>query len=50
VASAGRDEADRLTADHGVSITTEVAERHVDPDDGARVALDTLVIARRPAG
>lgn len=27
----------------------EVAERHVHTDDGERVALDTLVVARRPA-
>ncbi len=27
----------------------EVAERHVETDDGPRTALDTLVIARRPA-
>jgi Fe2+ or Zn2+ uptake regulation protein/predicted O-methyltransferase YrrM len=27
----------------------EVAERHVETEDGPRIALDTLVIARRPA-
>ena len=27
----------------------EVAERHVETDDGTKTALDTLVIARRPA-
>ena len=29
--------------------TAEVAERHVETDDGTKVALDTLVIAQRPA-
>ena len=29
--------------------TAEVAERAVETDDGQRIALDTLVIARRPA-
>jgi SAM-dependent methyltransferase len=33
----------------GLDVTTaEVAERHVDTPDGPKVALDTLVIARRP--
>jgi len=33
----------------GLDVTTaEVAERHVDTPDGAKTALDTLVIARRP--
>lgn len=35
---------DRLTVERA-----EVAERHVQTDDGERVALDTLVLARRPA-
>lgn len=30
-------------------LRSEVAERPVDTDDGPRVALDTLVVARRPA-
>ena len=29
-------------------VTAEVAERHVDTADGERIALDTLVFARRP--
>ncbi|MGF1595703.1 MAG: class I SAM-dependent methyltransferase [Acidimicrobiales bacterium] len=38
-----------VSALEGLEITTaEVAERHVDTDDGDRVALDTLIIARRP--
>ncbi|HSJ90900.1 MAG TPA: class I SAM-dependent methyltransferase [Ilumatobacter sp.] len=35
---------DELTVDRA-----EVAQRHVQTDDGERVALDTLVLARRPA-
>ncbi len=30
-------------------VTAEVAERHVTTDDGPKTALDTLVVARRPA-
>jgi len=29
--------------------TAEVAERHVETEEGSRTALDTLVVARRPA-
>jgi 2-polyprenyl-3-methyl-5-hydroxy-6-metoxy-1,4-benzoquinol methylase len=29
-------------------VTAEVAQRHVDTPDGTKIALDTLVIARRP--
>lgn len=36
-------------ADEFVVITAEVAERHVATDEGERIALDTHVIARRPA-
>jgi SAM-dependent methyltransferase len=38
-----------VTALEGLEIVTaEVAERHVDTPEGTKVALDTLVIARRP--
>jgi SAM-dependent methyltransferase len=40
---------DTVAALAGLDVTTaEVAERRVDTADGTRVALDTLVIARRP--
>jgi len=38
-----------VTALDGLEIiTAEVAERHVDTPEGKKIALDTLVIARRP--
>ena len=38
-----------VAALEGLDVTTaEVAERHVETDDGMKVALDTLVIAQRP--
>jgi len=41
--------ADTVAALAGLDVTTaEVAERHVETDDGTKVALDTLVIAQRP--
>lgn len=43
---------DQVVASLGDELTVEraeVAERHVRTDDGERVALDTLVLARRPA-
>ncbi len=40
---------DTVAALEGLDVTTaEVAERHVETDDGTKVALDTLVIAQRP--
>ncbi len=40
---------DTVAALAGLDVTTaEIAERHVDTPDGTKVALDTLVIARRP--
>ncbi len=39
---------DTVAALDGLDVTiAEVAERHVDTDDGTKVALDTLVIAQR---
>ena len=43
---------DQVVAAIGDELTVEraeVADRHVQTDDGPRTALDTLVIARRPA-
>jgi 2-polyprenyl-3-methyl-5-hydroxy-6-metoxy-1,4-benzoquinol methylase len=40
---------DTVDALGGLDVTTaEIAERRVDTPDGVRIALDTLVIARRP--
>jgi len=40
---------DTVAALDGLDVTiAEVAERHVETDDGTKVALDTLVIAQRP--